>query len=162
MNVAVDKARCRISAFCIDFYFTLILSDSCDLIAAKGNIPFRRFFPLNTLTYFTILNDRVRLACSAGSQNQFFQFFFFHGSPLLFHQFQNRIVCRQCTVIHRACISQRIIWNSCDRQEEHVHHRIRQVGTQGTSRFIDFASLPQRLPAHHRLRCRQPAEAGIR
>ena len=40
MNVAVDKARCRISSFCIDFYFTLILSDSCDLIAAKGDIPF--------------------------------------------------------------------------------------------------------------------------
>ena len=126
MNVAVDKARCRISSFCIDFYFTLILSDSCDLIAAKGDIPFDELSAKH-VNYFTILNDRVRLACSAGSQDQFFQFFFFHGSPLLFHQFQNRIVCRQCTIIHRACISQRIIWNSCDRQEEHVHHRVRQI-----------------------------------
>ena len=71
MNMAVNKSRNRISSLRINFFHTLILSDSCDFISAKSDIALLDLSGKN-IHYLTVLDHRVCWDSSRCCVDQFF------------------------------------------------------------------------------------------
>ena len=60
---------------------------------------------------------------------------------LFFVYFQNRIKCCKRKIVNRSYIRDRIIRDGRNRQEEHVHHWIRQIRTSHSCCLIDLLLL---------------------